>query len=97
MGRRNRQVESENEGTEGMSRLRLKYVQSFVSAGGVYHYFRRRGSPRIPLPGLPGSAEFMAAYQAALAAAARDWQKLAKQAGQHQRRRRRLLHIAGFP
>jgi integrase len=48
-----------------MTRLHLKYVQSF----GGYHYFRRRGSPRIPLPGIVGSAEFMEAYQQALAAA----------------------------
>jgi hypothetical protein len=48
-----------------MTKLHLKFVQSF----GGYHYFRRRGSPRIPLPGIVGSAEFMAAYQAALAAA----------------------------
>jgi integrase len=47
-----------------MARLRLKYVQSF----GGYHYFRRRGSPRIPLPGIVGSQEFMEAYQNALAA-----------------------------
>jgi hypothetical protein len=67
MGRRNRGVESSEE--ETMSRLRrLKYVQSLNSAGGTYHYFRRRGSPRIPLPGLVGSAEFMAAYADALAA-----------------------------
>jgi hypothetical protein len=38
-----------------MTRLHLKYVQSF----GGYHYFRRRGMPRIPLPGVVGSAEFM--------------------------------------
>lgn len=48
-----------------MTRLHLKYVQSF----GGYHYFRRRGSPRIPLPGVVGSTEFMEAYQQALAAA----------------------------
>jgi hypothetical protein len=48
-----------------MARLRLKFVQSF----GGFHYFRRRGSPRIRLPGLVGSAEFMTTYQAALAAA----------------------------
>jgi site-specific recombinase XerD len=51
-----------------MTKLHLRYVQAFVSSGGVYHYFRKRGSKRIPLPGLPGSAEFMAAYQQALAA-----------------------------
>ena len=48
-----------------MTRLHLKYVQSF----GGYHYFRRRGQARVRLPGIPGSAEFMAAYQSALAAA----------------------------
>jgi integrase len=48
-----------------MARLRLKFVQSF----GAYHYFRRRGQTRLRLPGIPGSAEFMEAYQAALAAA----------------------------
>jgi hypothetical protein len=48
-----------------MTRLHLKYVQSYRG----YHYFRKRGSPYVQLPGLPGSAEFMAAYQSALAAA----------------------------
>jgi integrase len=46
-----------------MTRLHLKYVQSF----GGYHYFRRRGQTRVRLPGIVGSAEFMAAYQEALA------------------------------
>jgi integrase len=51
-----------------MSRLQLRYVQAFVDrkSGGVYHYFRRPGFPRVRLPGLPGSTEFIAAYQAAL-------------------------------
>jgi len=48
-----------------MTKLQLRYVQSF----GGYHYFRRRGWPRIPLPGVVGSTEFMEAYQQALAAA----------------------------
>jgi integrase len=44
-----------------------KYVQAFVDSGGrAYCYFRRRGSPRVRLPGLPWSPEFMAAYQRAL-------------------------------
>src|SRR5215813_5272611 len=43
-----------------------KYVQAFVGDGRAYHYFRRRGSPRVRLPGLPWSPEFMAAYQRAL-------------------------------
>jgi hypothetical protein len=46
----------------------LRYVQSFVDrkSGTVYHYFRRPGYKRVPLPGLPGSRDFMAAYQDAL-------------------------------
>jgi integrase len=52
-----------------MSRLRLKYVQAFRSAGGVYYYFRRRGAARVRLPGIVGSAELMLAYADALAAA----------------------------
>jgi integrase len=36
---------------------------------GSHQYFRRNGFPRVRLPGLPGSTEFMAAYSAALDAA----------------------------
>lgn len=51
-----------------MALLRLKYVQEFRDRyGAVRRYFRRRGGKLIPLPGLPGSDEFMQAYQAALA------------------------------
>jgi hypothetical protein len=51
-----------------MSRIRLKYVQAWVDREGrVHRYFRRPGFPRVRLRGLPGSAEFMAAYQTALA------------------------------
>jgi hypothetical protein len=51
-----------------MSRIRLKYVQAWVDREGrVHRYFRRPGFPRLRLPGLPGSTEFMAAYQTALA------------------------------
>jgi hypothetical protein len=51
-----------------MARIRLKHVNTFVcSDGRVRHYFRRAGAKAIPLPGLPGSEEFMAAYGAALA------------------------------
>lgn len=51
-----------------MTRLKLRHVHAFVDRHGrVRHYFRRRGAKQVPLPGLPGSAEFMAAYQAALA------------------------------
>jgi integrase len=50
-----------------MTALKLKYVKEFTSAGKVYRYVRRRDCKDIPLPGLPGSAEFMEAYQVALA------------------------------
>ena len=51
-----------------MSRIRLKYVEQFTDRHGrPRYYFRRAGHKRTPLPGLPGSAEFMDAYQAALA------------------------------
>jgi integrase len=54
-----------------MTKIRLQFVQAFVDrkTGRAFHYFRRRGSARVALPGLPGSLEFMTAYQAALAAA----------------------------
>jgi integrase len=51
-----------------MTRLKLKFVHEYRDRyGKVRRYFRRPGARAIPLPGLPGSIEFMAAYQAALA------------------------------
>jgi integrase len=51
-----------------MSVIRLKFVQSFVDVRGKRRaYFRRPGHARIPLPGLPGSEDFMSAYAAAIA------------------------------
>jgi integrase len=50
-----------------MTKLRLQYIHEFRDRHGrVRHYFRRRGFKTVPLPGLPGSSEFMSAYQAAL-------------------------------
>lgn len=44
-----------------------KYVQGWVDdAGRAHHYFRRRGFPRVRLPGLPWSPQFMAAYEQAM-------------------------------
>jgi integrase len=44
-----------------------RYVNGFVDRHGrPRFYFRRRGFKKIPLPGLPWSPEFMAAYEAAL-------------------------------
>ena len=53
-----------------MAKIRLRFVQAFTAHGKPYYYFRKPGCARVKLPGLPGSAEFMEAYQAALAASA---------------------------
>ena len=54
-----------------MARIKLKYVNGFSNrdrkSQRVRYYFRRRGIKAIPLPGVPGCEEFMAAYSAALA------------------------------
>src|SRR5260370_15206574 len=51
-----------------MTRIHLRYVDRFVDRHGhVRHYFRRPGGKRIALLGVPGSAEFMTGYKAALA------------------------------
>jgi integrase/recombinase XerD len=53
-----------------MARLRLQFVNSFRDRHGrMRHYFRRPRSKAVALPGLFGSAEFMEAYQMALAGA----------------------------
>jgi integrase len=52
-----------------VAKIRLKFVNGFRDRfGRVRYYFRRRGEKAIPLPGLPGSNEFMASYGMALAA-----------------------------
>jgi integrase len=51
-----------------MSKINLPYVQEYRDCRGkVRRYVRRPGKPRVPLPGIPGSAEFMASYESALA------------------------------
>jgi hypothetical protein len=48
--------------------INLKYVDRFWDRyGSLRHYFRRPGQKAIPLPGKPGSPEFITAYAAALA------------------------------
>jgi hypothetical protein len=51
-----------------MSRIRLPYIKAWVDkkTGKAYWRFRRRGYKEVTLPGLPGSAGFMTAYEAAL-------------------------------
>ncbi len=45
-----------------------KFVHGFIDRHGKPRfYFRRAGFKRVPLPGLPWSPEFMAAYEAAMA------------------------------
>jgi integrase len=44
-----------------------KYTQAFIDRHGkARFYFRKAGSKQVPLPGLPWSPSFMAAYEAAL-------------------------------
>ena len=45
-----------------------RFTQAFIDRhGNARFYFRRTGFKRAPLPGLPWSPEFMAAYEAAMA------------------------------
>src|SRR5262245_50158535 len=53
-------------GRPPMTRIKLEYVHEYTRRGKPYYYFRRRGFKQVRLPGLPGSAEFMAAYEQAL-------------------------------
>ena len=53
-----------------MAKIDLLYVQAFKDRHGkMRHYYRRPGFARLPLPGDPGSTEFMAAYAEAHARA----------------------------
>jgi integrase len=48
--------------------IKLKFVKAYVDRHGkARHYLRQPGRRSVPLPGLPGSDEFMAAYGQALA------------------------------
>jgi enterobacteria phage integrase len=49
-----------------MTTFKLPYVHQFRDRHGkIRRYFRRRGAPRTMLPGIPGSPEFMQAYNQA--------------------------------
>src|SRR5262245_16209591 len=55
-------------GTKSMAKIDLKYLNPFRDRHGRMRcYFRRPGFKSVPMPGVVGSAEFMAAYDAALA------------------------------
>ena len=50
-----------------MTRIKLDYVHECRDRHGkLRRYFRRPGFKQVALPGIPGSDEFMAAYQRAL-------------------------------
>jgi integrase len=49
-----------------MTRIKLRYVHEFTDRHGRQRRYVRRHGKQTPLPGLPGSDEFMAAYKAAL-------------------------------
>ena len=51
-------------------KIRLPYLDRYRSRGKVYYYVRRKGRSSVRLDGAPGTAEFMASFQAALDAAA---------------------------
>src|SRR6478736_10448671 len=52
----------------GASMKLPRYVHGFVDRHGkARYYFRRAGFKKVPLPGIPWSPEFMAAYAAAQA------------------------------
>jgi integrase len=50
-----------------MARIDLPHVNGIIGRDGrVRYYFRKRGCKNFRLPGIPGSAEFMEAYRAAI-------------------------------
>jgi integrase len=52
-----------------MTTIRLRHISRFRDRHGTMrHYLRMPGRKPVPLPGAPGSPEFMTAYQAGLAA-----------------------------
>src|SRR5262245_41015229 len=60
-----------------MTQIRLPYVHEYRDRHGkLRRYVRRPGSRRVALPGLPGSPEFMQAYQDALSGSARPLRAL---------------------
>lgn len=50
-----------------MTKVRLKYIHEYRRTNGdLVRYVRRPGWPKVTLPGLPGTPEFMEAYAAAM-------------------------------
>lgn len=57
-----------------MANLKLSYVDRFKDRHGVWRYYFRRRGKRIALPGRPGDAEFLSAYQIAMASVGKPTQ-----------------------
>ena len=52
---------------QAMTSFRLPHIHEFRDRyGKIRRYFRRKGYPRVALPGRPGSAEFMSTYNSAI-------------------------------
>jgi integrase len=49
-------------------KIKLPYLASYRSRGKLFYYVRRKGRKNVRIEGDPGTAEFMASYQAALEA-----------------------------
>lgn len=49
-----------------MTKIRLNYVHEYRDRHGKVRRYYRKGGKRVPLPGIPGSADFMRAYQLAV-------------------------------
>lgn len=53
-----------------MTKIKLRYIQEYIDRHGqIRRYVRMKGKPNAVLPGLPGSPEFMAAYERAISSA----------------------------
>lgn len=64
-----------------MAKIEIKFVKAYRDRHGrMRYYYRRLGLATVPLPGEPGTAEFMAAYQLADARAPRPHADVVKAA-----------------
>jgi len=52
---------------QGLMRRPPKYCNGFLDRHGKARWYFRRAGKNVPLPGLPWSTEFMAAYEQAMA------------------------------
>lgn len=53
-------------GCRRVTNIKLAYIHRFKDRHGKVRFYFRRGTQRTAIPGVPGSREFMTAYQAAL-------------------------------